>query len=139
MLGRLRMSVDEAIEDFTSLAGDVFGRPRLCCIRGPILWPRPKYDESNLENAVKGVVNKRLPRLRAHIGNHFFNSNEMMCRTMVIAYGTNIGGTQNPHIFRSYQHPPSVPENDFERNPGPADALPIGINLRFFDTPISSY
>lgn len=120
------MSVDEAIEDFTDLAGDVFGHPRICSIRGPIFWPRPKYNERHLEDAVRNVVAKRLPRLKSHFGNHLFNSNENMCRTMVIAYGTNIGGMQNPHIFRSYQHPPSVPSNDFERNPGPADALNIG-------------
>jgi len=57
MLGRLRMSVEEALSAYENIAKHGFGHPRLRSSRGPIWWPgRPKYDSTPLENAIKTVV-----------------------------------------------------------------------------------
>jgi hypothetical protein len=81
MLSRLRMDVDDTIEEFKRLAGTIFGKPRVVSIRGPVFWGRPKYDYHILERAVKDVLDTRLPRLRHHIGGQQFRSDPEMCRT----------------------------------------------------------
>jgi len=81
MLSRLRMDVDDTIDEFKRLAAIIFGKPRIASIRGPIIYPRPKYDYRILENAVRQVLDARLPKLRHHIGGQQFLSNPEMCRT----------------------------------------------------------
>jgi len=57
MLGRLRMSVEEALSAYEDITKHGFGHPRLRSSRGPIWWPgRPKYDSTLLENEIKRVV-----------------------------------------------------------------------------------
>jgi hypothetical protein len=81
MLSRLRMDVDDTIDEFKRLATIIFGKPRIVSIRGPIIYPRPKHDYRILENAVRQVLDARLPKLRHHIGGQQFPSNPEMCRT----------------------------------------------------------
>jgi hypothetical protein len=96
MLGRLRMSVDEAISAYESLSKDVFGKPRVMfSARGPLPHPRGKYNHRNLANIIKTLVNaraatpaaeRRLQREQLVGGGAFnweptFNSEPMMCRT----------------------------------------------------------
>lgn len=53
MLGRLRMSVDECITEYVALGELVFSDPR----------PPPHrnmFDASRLENAIKGVLKRKL-------------------------------------------------------------------------------
>lgn len=81
MLSRLRMDVDDAIDEFIKLAGDIFGRPRMFSLRGPIICPRPKYDYHVLERAVGQLLDARLPKLRYNMGGPKFPSNPEMCKT----------------------------------------------------------
>jgi hypothetical protein len=57
MLGRLRMTVDDCIQEYESLAGVVFGHARLFyqfpCMK------RPKYDTAFLESVIRGVTTRR--------------------------------------------------------------------------------
>jgi hypothetical protein len=47
---------------------------------------------------------------------------------MVIAHGKRDEGHEDAHIFRSYDHKMAFHLNDSSiRNPGPADALEIGM------------
>jgi hypothetical protein len=55
MLGRLRMSVGEAIEDYGTLAQRVFSDPRLIGGDG-------KFKARNLEDAIKEIVEKKAGR-----------------------------------------------------------------------------
>ena len=55
MLSRLRMSVDECLQEYESLGGKVFGHPRPIPARG-LLWP--KYDHKRLETAIRTVTSK---------------------------------------------------------------------------------
>jgi hypothetical protein len=78
MLGRLRMNVDDCIEEYINFSEKIFGHPRIFSLRGPIWWPRPKYDHKRLEEAVQDVVFRRL---RPKGQNTSLASNDQMCRT----------------------------------------------------------
>jgi hypothetical protein len=81
MLSRLRMDVDDTIDEFKRLAATIFGKPRIISLHGPIFFPRPKYDYRILERAFKQVLDARLPKLRHNISGQKFPSNPEMCRT----------------------------------------------------------
>ena len=83
MLGRLRMSIDKCIDAYRKLAGDIFEHPRLASIRGPIFWPRDKYDGRTIQRAVEEVVNRRMSKSQREIGAGNFNSPPGLCRTYV--------------------------------------------------------
>ena len=75
------MDVDDTIEEFIRLAGSIFGKPRIFSMRGPIIFPRPKHDYRILEDAVRQVLERRLPKLRHNMGGPMFASNPEMCKT----------------------------------------------------------
>jgi len=50
------MTVDECIENFIKYAHEIFSHPRIFSIKGPIFWPRAKYNSQALERAVNAVV-----------------------------------------------------------------------------------
>ena len=56
MLGRLRMSVDEALEAYRTLAGKVFAKPRWFSFFGVV---RDMYDHHQLKLAIDEVVEGR--------------------------------------------------------------------------------
>ena len=79
MLGRLLMTVDECIAAYETLADGVFGHPRRFHIRRPPWIPRNKYNHRDLENIIKGIVEKN-----DHSGNPsalFRQPLPEMCRT----------------------------------------------------------
>lgn len=86
------MSVDEALEAYKNLAGNVFGHPRMASCRGPILWPVGKYRSHRLEEAVKDVVHSQTIKKRAIRrrqleqlpGDETFNTEPAMCKTQVL-------------------------------------------------------
>jgi hypothetical protein len=78
------MSVDDAIDEFLQLSDTIFGHPRRLSVRGPIPWPRPKYDSEILEGAVKDILRRRLsippdPNLQGR--QNRFSSDSDSCRT----------------------------------------------------------
>jgi hypothetical protein len=81
MLSRLRMSVDEAIEEYEHLAGFIFGHPRIFSIRGPIPFPRDKYSSKRVVDVVQQVVLSRLCGKDPSMGQDLFASHERMCKT----------------------------------------------------------
>ena len=133
LLGRLRLTVKEALRIYEDLAGEVFGKQRWFSIRSPLLWPRGKYNHRKLECAIKGVVQCHAPRLSSHAihkvaGNVFnpdptFNSEPLLCRTVCISYLSRGKRRNEPFLFRSYEHAPSI--LGWARNPGPGHAIPI--------------
>ncbi|RDW58614.1 hypothetical protein BP6252_13090 [Coleophoma cylindrospora] len=136
MLGRLRMSVDDTIEEYEDLAGYIFGHPRLFSIRGPILFPRDKYDARRVVDVIEHVVSKHLCGKTPLLIQNPFASHERMCKTIVVAYGSrsneegNANAADPPYLFRSYDHHPHISDasNKYswaERNPGYAHRIPI--------------
>ncbi|KAL9115826.1 MAG: hypothetical protein Q9227_000194 [Pyrenula ochraceoflavens] len=133
LLGRLRLSVDDALEEYEKMGGFVFGHGRTFSIRGPLLFPRDKYSEKRFVEVVKHAVNTRLPRQT--FGDHLFISHERMCKTVAVAFdsqkveGYTGFSTQGPYLFRSYDHHPNVRGNQafipHERNPGYSPRVPI--------------
>lgn len=124
MLGRLHMTVDECLDAYENLADHVFGHPRQFHIRKPPWIPQDKYDHLRLEKVIKDIVKQRSPK--GHNSTEFRQPNEDMCRTIVIAWQKlNVTGTRIPHLFRSYHHPKSTPDDILERNPGRPDNYQI--------------
>ena len=82
MLGRLGMTVDDCLEAYGSLAGQVFGKPRLFHVRRPYFGIfQDKYDHIPLQNAIKEIVRKY-----DHTGSTtapFRQPHKDMCRTLV--------------------------------------------------------
>lgn len=58
MLGRLRMTVDQCIANYSNMATKIFSFPRLQ-IKG---WPHTKHDSRRLEAEIKQIVATRLAR-----------------------------------------------------------------------------
>src|ERR1700753_2548337 len=92
MLGRLRMSCDDAMQEYRDLSKLIFGNPRWASWRGPILWPRPKYDEKSIQRAVDDVVKRRVSKeTQRNIGGGTnFNSPPSLCKTLVFAIAKKV-------------------------------------------------
>ncbi|KAI9843047.1 MAG: hypothetical protein M1837_006678 [Sclerophora amabilis] len=133
--GRLRMPVDDALDEYQTLAGEIFGHPRIASVRpswrGPIPWPRDKYDGRRVVKVVNDVVNRRLALKPGTIGQNLLSSHASMCKTVVVSYQqkkVEDGGDvpeEPPYLFRSYDHHPRQPFLPWQRNPGLAHRLPI--------------
>jgi hypothetical protein len=124
------MSVDEALDRYECLAGDIFGHPRLFSIRGPLPWWRPKHGSRRFENVLRKVIEEKQGRegaqqVRSGVFSRdpTFNSEPLMCRTVCVAYCDAGSARRNPTLFRSYEH--VATGKRWERNPGPAHAIPI--------------
>jgi hypothetical protein len=89
MLGRLRMSVDDCITEYHTLTGDIFDHPRWASVRGPLFWPRDKYDGKRIQNAVENVVCRHMSEDERAIGAGTFRSPPGLCRTYVTTIQTD--------------------------------------------------
>lgn len=134
------MPIDEALDAYENLGGSVFGHPRIFSIRSPLWFPRDKYSEKQLIEVVKDVVEKRHPSKKTQMRDHLFMSHERMCKTLVLSDCANYllanlrsialafegrkvedksaTWSEPPYLFRSYDHHPTVPPLNHERNPG---------------------
>ncbi|KAH7317221.1 acyl transferase/acyl hydrolase/lysophospholipase, partial [Rhexocercosporidium sp. MPI-PUGE-AT-0058] len=108
MLGQLRMSIDECIDAYRTLGEEVFRKPRLASIRGPIPWLRPKFSHMKLEGVLHGIVQRHsglASPLGPAPGNQPFRSPPGFCQTLVVARGKDLD-TGNPQafLFRTYSN-----------------------------------
>ena len=83
MLGRLRMNIDDCIKDYETLGEKVFGHSRWFHLRSPLFWIRDKYDHRVLEDVVREVVRKRVPKVATFPGGTNFAFDEKRCRSYV--------------------------------------------------------
>ncbi|OCL08373.1 FabD/lysophospholipase-like protein [Glonium stellatum] len=143
ILGRLRMGIDECIEEYEKFGGEIFGHPRWASIRGPIPFLRDKYSGERLQNVIEDVVARRLPPHQLLVGAGNFSSAPALCKTIVAAYEQKrirnhheygaVGSESHhvqasnagPYLFRSYNHWGSKQRDATERNPGAAHSIPI--------------
>jgi hypothetical protein len=86
------MSCDDAMQEYRDLSKLIFGRPRLASFRGPILWPRHKYDEKVIQRAVDDVVKRRVSKkTQKNVGGGTnFNSPPSLCKTLVFAIAKKV-------------------------------------------------
>ncbi len=124
LLGRLRMSVDEAIEEYKKLSAKVFGK-----VSSP--WKRvlANYDSSerreNLKDQFDSLPPTRLPSPQEQANQ--FKSDRARCRTIVCSMKSNEDKKfQTPFLFRSYDRQTSyTSRTPFERNPGDPNTFSI--------------
>jgi hypothetical protein len=63
MLGRLRMTVQQAKDQYKVFGNAVFGKPRAVHARSLAWWPRPKYSTTKKKEAIHEVIGPALRRL----------------------------------------------------------------------------
>lgn len=142
MLGRMKMSVDGALEVYERFGSQVFGNPRTMHIRS-ILWrPRSKYNHRTFLGVLRNVVAENVPRAQDGQANDFYpQPNPNDCKTYEIVFiplyichswllsrvvvAIQVGNAANkPFLFRTYDHevlPNAVPGRSSRvRNPGRA-------------------
>ncbi|KAI5815146.1 acyl transferase/acyl hydrolase/lysophospholipase [Pyronema omphalodes] len=122
MLGRIKMSVDDALEVYEQFGSKVFGNPRTMHVRSPLWWPRSKYNWRTFVEVLKKVVGDNIPQADDGQANDFYpQPNPNDCKTVVVA--VRDGNSANkPFLFRTYDHevPANVRLDPLERNPGRA-------------------
>ncbi|QSZ37305.1 hypothetical protein DSL72_009399 [Monilinia vaccinii-corymbosi] len=116
MLSRLRMGIDDCIQEYENLGAKAFEQPRKFSMRGPITWNQEKYHHK-LEKVIKDVVKKRDWK-EDQSSDSVFSSNEDHCRTIVLAVREN-SSANAPYLFRTYEHVGSPIYDPQELNPGP--------------------
>lgn len=62
MLGRLRFSVDEALDTYKSFGNAVFGKPRWFHVRSILWYPRTKFSCRKTREAFQDAIKKALER-----------------------------------------------------------------------------
>lgn len=89
MLGRLRMSVEEAQQAYTVFGTSVFGHGRWFHERSALFFPRSKYATRKARRAILAVIRDKLnqgriqPLVDYKIEHEPLESPEHMCRTFV--------------------------------------------------------
>lgn len=81
MLSRLRMSIDDALEEYEHFADHIFGHPRKFSVRGPVPFPRDKYNSKRLVEVINSVVSRQLCGRKSLLGRNHFASHDRMCKT----------------------------------------------------------
>ncbi|KAK3321368.1 acyl transferase/acyl hydrolase/lysophospholipase [Cercophora scortea] len=134
MLSRLRMPVEDCLEEYKRLAGNVFGKPRLIHKVGVLgaigVTKQTKFKTEKLEHAIKDVLRRRGERALDSSDMMLFQTQTGLCRSFVVANRETRGSQVqasfgDPWIFRSYRlrdlkhdAPGSDPLQARDRTPG---------------------
>jgi hypothetical protein len=95
LLGRMRLTIDEAIDDYIRMADAVFQSPSRL---SHLLLNHPLFDGKALEDHLRRTVYHRVGHPDKVL---FFNPNTPECRTAVLA-ATSASLDAPPYIFRTY-------------------------------------
>ncbi|KAI0384264.1 acyl transferase/acyl hydrolase/lysophospholipase [Hypomontagnella monticulosa] len=137
MLGRLRMTVEEALSQYKEFGNAVFGKARWWNERSlPPLWfPRAKYASKKARAAFKKIIyNKMVKENRKlfpyHIDTVPFKYRKDRTRTIVFSFFVNkkTGVSNVPYLWRTYDH-------EFETGTSDDDYPPLNPSLAHI-TPI---
>ncbi|KAF5972829.1 hypothetical protein FBULB1_8557 [Fusarium bulbicola] len=133
MLGRLRMSVDQAMDTYKSFGNAVFGKPRVFHERR-FLYPRAKFSSRKTRAEYQKIIYEALQREKVC----FYSEAEVEPlkyredRTRTIAISWSIkkdGGVSKEFVWRSYDNEPSPKEPRTNQwnpsNAGPAHTTAI--------------
>ncbi|KAG5758689.1 hypothetical protein H9Q72_013178 [Fusarium xylarioides] len=129
MLGRLRMSVDQALDTYKSFGNAVFGKPRRFHELSLSYWPRAKYSCRQTREAYKKIIYDTLQRERecdpSEVETEQLKYREDRTRTIAISWAINKKtGVNKEFVWRSYANDFRPKENDPTRcipsNAGPA-------------------
>ncbi|CZR57037.1 uncharacterized protein PAC_06926 [Phialocephala subalpina] len=103
MLGRLKMSIKECIDNYNEVMVKVF--PKV--VSGA--WNAgggSRYEASKLEKAIREVVKKQLGNEEALL----FDSSDNPCKIFVMAVKAKAGNNRGPVFLRSYKNPNEMSE-----------------------------
>ena len=124
MLGRLRMSVDEALHQYQELAANVFEKPS-----SRIMRSLSSYSRTERWDFLKLRFDSLRPlRPSPHEKDHSFKSDPIRCRTIACSIkSTQNKDFQTPFLFRSYDHDKTVRTfaTLLERNPSDSPTFAI--------------
>ncbi|KAL2045530.1 hypothetical protein N7G274_001958 [Stereocaulon virgatum] len=124
LLGRLRMSVDKAIEEYEMLSAKVFEAPPSRLKRS---WT--KYNSIARREYLREHFESMRPMRPSYFEkSHQFKSDPFRCRTIVCSIkSTKNKDFQTPFLFRSYDHIKNAvsPNIILERNPSDSHAFEI--------------
>lgn len=127
MLGRLRMSVDEAMREYRNLGEKVFGLSSKLS-----KWPRFGHgdlDPKAFGEAIKNAFHKLPPEQRSpDEQDEDFRSDPMRCKIVLCSMTINKSNSYaEPFLFRSYPLPSHLNSDEYPplRNPGPASSCKI--------------
>lgn len=124
MLGRLRMSVDDAMKEYKELSANVFEKPSSRLKRF-----LTKYDSTARREKLKGRFDAlRTTRPSPQEESNQFRSDRDRCRTIVCSIKSSENNNfQTPFLFRSYDRKTSygAPLERIERNPGDPNSFAI--------------
>ncbi|KAI7759285.1 hypothetical protein LZL87_008662 [Fusarium oxysporum] len=122
MLGRLRMSVDQAIDSFIYFSKNVFGHPRLFHVTSACFRPRAKYSAVKACEAIKTIITSRVhPTVRDALSLKLSAQRATFAeagggtRTIAISYHVKNDG-ERAHIWRGYYNPDSNTSWDHSAN-----------------------
>ncbi|KAM0491744.1 hypothetical protein ACHAP8_010373 [Fusarium lateritium] len=142
MLGRLRLSVDEALDTYKSFGNAVFGRPRWFHERSLLWYPRAKFSCRKTRAAFQEAIIKALERnhncgsyntrdcLPDEADTEPLKYREDRTRTIAISWVINKeSGVSKEFVWRSYDNDFSPTSNDSNSwtpsNAGPAHTTAI--------------
>ncbi|KAK8062589.1 hypothetical protein PG997_014686 [Apiospora hydei] len=127
MLGRLRMSVRQALAAYTEFGNQVFGKSRYWHINSALWYPRSKYASSPMEKVFSELISRQLDiRDPGEATDETFESSEDQTRTIVFSWRQS-RSVSKPYLWRSYHHRSRMggQDNKFHLNLGPAANIPI--------------
>ncbi|KAK0729536.1 acyl transferase/acyl hydrolase/lysophospholipase [Lasiosphaeris hirsuta] len=110
MLGRLRMSVDDALAQYAEFGNEVFGKARWWHERSMLWYPRAKYPSRKARAAIQRIIYERLSEDDPDIGleraiREPFKSREDRTRTMVFSFCIDKEtGISTTHLWRTYDN-----------------------------------
>lgn len=124
LLGRLRMSVDEAVEEYKKLSAKIFEKSSSPWKRVLTIYESTERRE-DLKDQFDSLPHTRLPSPQEQANQ--FKSDRARCRTIVCSMKSNEDKKfQTPFLFRSYDRKTSYTSHmPFERNPGDPNTFAI--------------
>lgn len=81
MLGRLRMAIQDCLNEFRSVLENMYSSPRSASMRSSLYWRQPKYDHRRVESEFKDLVRRNDMRFEEQFQVGFFESDPTHCKT----------------------------------------------------------
>ncbi|KAM0491100.1 hypothetical protein ACHAQF_009232 [Verticillium nonalfalfae] len=111
MLGRMRLSVDNALKQYLEFGNEVFGKPRLWHERSWAWYPRAKYATRRVRGAFQQMIYRNLPgdhepMTETRAKTEPFKYRGDRTRTLVFSFRFNrSGGIDHACMWRTYDKP----------------------------------
>ncbi|CEJ54942.1 hypothetical protein PMG11_01228 [Penicillium brasilianum] len=118
MLGRLKMTVQECLDEYSALMSEVFGsgwihdhvtKPARYAVTGAF------YSADTLEKVIKSLLRKRLPAGEDADKALLLDEKEDSCKIFLMAVREEAGNNRGPVFLRSYTNDLELPDADLAK------------------------